>query len=70
MDNDWGTTCYTCHDSHGSEQRHLINIDASAATFLAGRNSQTAWYYDPVTQKAGCFLSCHGESHDPEEYQP
>ncbi len=70
MDNDWGTTCYTCHDSHGSEQRHLINIDASAATFLAGRNSQTAWYYDPVTQKAGCFVSCHGDSHDPEEYQP
>ena len=70
MNNDWGTTCYTCHDSHGSEQLHLINIDASVATFLNNRNSQTAWYYDPVTQRAGCFVSCHGETHDPKEYTP
>ena len=70
MNNDWGTTCYTCHDSHGSEQEHLINLDASAMTFINGRNSQTAWYYDPVTNKAGCFLTCHNETHDPKEYTP
>ncbi|MGW8143723.1 MAG: hypothetical protein ACWGN2_04970 [Anaerolineales bacterium] len=70
LDNNWGTTCYTCHDTHGSEQLHLINFDASAMTFLNGRNSQTAWYYDPVSGKAGCFLSCHGDSHNPEEYTP
>jgi hypothetical protein len=70
MNNNWGTTCYTCHDSHGSEQQHLINLDASAMTFINGRNSQTAWYYDPVTRKAGCFLSCHGQGHDPKEYTP
>ena len=70
LDNDWGTTCYTCHDTHGSEQLHLINFDASAMTFLNGRNSRTAWYNDPVSGQAGCFLSCHGESHNPEEYTP
>ena len=70
MNNNWGTTCYTCHDSHGSEQMHLINFDASAMTFLNGRNSQSAWYYDPASGKAGCFLSCHGEPHNPREYTP
>jgi predicted CXXCH cytochrome family protein len=70
MNNDWGTTCYTCHDSHGSEQEHLLNMDASAMTFINGRNSQTAWYYDPVTGNAGCFLSCHSKLHDPKEYTP
>ena len=70
LDNDWGTTCYTCHDTHGSEQLHLINFDASAMTFLNGRNSRTAWYYDPVSGRAGCFLSCHGESHNPKQYTP
>ena len=70
LNNNWGTTCYTCHDSHGSEQQHLINMDASAMTFLNGRNSQTAWYYDPVTQKAGCYVSCHGKTHNPLVYTP
>ena len=70
MNNDWGTTCYTCHDSHGSEQLHLINFDASVVTFPSNRNSQTAWYYDPVSQTAGCFLSCHGVNHNPYTYHP
>lgn len=70
MNNDLGVTCYTCHDSHGSEQQHLINMDASMMTFLNGRNSQTSWYYDPTTQRAGCFVSCHGETHNPKEYTP
>jgi hypothetical protein len=70
MDNDWGVTCYTCHDTHGSEQLHLINFDASAMTFLNGRNSQTAWFYDQVTGRAGCYLSCHGHTHNPEQYTP
>ena len=70
MDNDWGVTCYTCHDSHGSEQLHLINFDASVMTFLNGRNSQTAWYYDQVTGRSGCYLSCHSKTHNPLQYTP
>jgi hypothetical protein len=70
MDNNWGTTCYTCHDSHGSEQLHLINLDVSVATPLNGRDSQTAWYYDSASGKAGCYVDCHGDTHDPEEYEP
>jgi predicted CXXCH cytochrome family protein len=67
LDNNRGTTCYTCHDTHGSEQLHLINFDASVMSFLDGRNSQTAWYVDS-NQQAGCYLICHGKRHDPSTY--
>ncbi len=70
MNKTWGTTCYTCHDSHGSEQQHLINFDTSVVTPMGARNSQTAWYYDPATGRAGCWLTCHGQGHDPKEYTP
>lgn len=69
LNNNQGTTCYTCHDTHGSEQLHLINFDASVMTFLDGRNSQTAWYLDASGQ-AGCYLVCHGRRHDPLTYTP
>lgn len=56
----FGGTCYMCHDSHGSEQQHLINFDVTTAggiTFYNGTNSQTAWTGD------GCAISCHGQDH-------
>jgi len=61
-----GSACYTCHDTHGSEQLHLININASEATIPAGRNSQTAWY--ATATGGGCFLACHGTEHNPDTY--
>ena len=60
------TACYTCHDTHGSEQLHLININANQATIPAGRNSQTAWY--ATATGGGCYLSCHGTEHNPDTY--
>jgi len=70
LNEDWGTTCYTCHNSHGSEQQHLINFDASVVTFLNGGNSQTAWYPAAGNGRAGCNLICHGDTHNPETYGP
>jgi len=70
MDNNWGTTCYTCHDSHGSEQQHLINFDTSVVTIPSGYDSQTAWFYNASTGRAGCYLQCHGDNHNPEQYTP
>jgi predicted CXXCH cytochrome family protein len=67
LNNNRGTTCYTCHDSHGSEQLHLLNFEAAVITFLDGRDSQTAWYRDSSGQ-AGCYLECHGRRHDPATY--
>lgn len=63
LNRNWGVTCYTCHDSHGSEQLHLLNLDSAAMTFLNGANSQSAWYVDSTGQ-AGCYLICHNRQHD------
>jgi hypothetical protein len=58
-----GATCYACHDTHGSEQEHLINFEIGPMLSVpAGYNSQTAWFV-AGTQK-GCALTCHGETHD------
>ncbi|MBP7694396.1 MAG: hypothetical protein KA764_20910, partial [Anaerolineales bacterium] len=53
--------CYTCHDSHGSEQYFLMNFDTAAVTINAGYNSQTAYVR---TATAGtCYIACHGTQH-------
>ena len=56
------TTCYTCHNSHGSAQTHLINFDASVVTFSGGRNSLTAFI--PSANGGTCALACHGMNHN------
>lgn len=60
------TPCYSCHDSHGSEQENLINFDAAVMTFPAGRNSQTA--FAPSATNNSCYLTCHGANHNPFSY--
>lgn len=70
MNETWGTTCYTCHNTHGSEQRHLINFDTTVVTFRNGFDSQSAWYDASATGRPGCNLICHGDDHNPEEYGP
>lgn len=59
------TACYTCHDTHGSEQAHLLNFDTSVATILEGYDSQTAWSWDQATGTGTCYVSCHGAYHGP-----
>ena len=66
---DEGATCYTCHDTHGSEQLHLINFDTSAVTPLNGSNSQSAWVEITTGNGGGgCFLTCHNKIHNPLTY--
>jgi len=56
------STCYSCHDSHGSEQEHLLNFEIGPQLSVpAGRNSQTAWF--AVGSQYGCALTCHGKEH-------
>lgn len=65
--NDERAPCYVCHDTHGSEQLHLLNLDTSAGiTFYNNRNSQTAWY--ATANGGGCSLRCHGADHNPLAY--
>lgn len=55
-------SCYTCHDTHGSEQDHLINFDTSSnLTIDTGYTSQTAWVWSGTT--GTCYITCHGASH-------
>ncbi len=62
--------CYLCHDTHGSEQLHLINFDTSRVSITGtNRNSQNAW--ELVGNTRTCYLSCHNKSHGSgESYNP
>lgn len=62
-----GTSCKTCHDSHGSAQNtHLIDFDNS----LSVRPSKSGRLeFMEIGHKAGrCYLNCHGKEHNPAEY--
>ncbi len=56
------TPCYVCHDTHGSEQLHLINFDTSVVNISGvNRDSKNAWEFDGTS--GTCFLSCHQQGH-------
>ncbi len=71
-------TCYLCHDTHGSEQLHLLNLDSSIELgsdtyFLPGydgmpTNSQTFWQISPDGSEKTCWLVCHGHDHSRSSY--
>jgi hypothetical protein len=71
-------TCYLCHDTHGSEQLHLLNLDSSIELgsetyFLPGydgmpTNSQTFWQISPDRSEKTCWLVCHGHDHSRSAY--
>jgi hypothetical protein len=64
-------SCYTCHDSHGSEQDHLINFDTSVVSVSLGFNSQNAWQF--ANGVGTCYVACHDGEHgaDPQrQYFP
>ncbi len=71
-------TCYVCHDTHGSEQLHLLNLDSSIEIssdtyFLPGydglpTNSQTFWQISPDGTQKSCWLVCHGHDHSRSSY--
>jgi hypothetical protein len=71
-------TCYLCHDSHGSEQRHLLNLDTTAlngtSTYLLPgydglpTNSQTFWQISPDGSEKNCWLVCHSHDHTSSPY--
>jgi predicted CXXCH cytochrome family protein len=61
-----GTSCKTCHDSHGSAHHpHLIDFDSSSVRpSKSGRLD-----FIVLGRKAGqCYLNCHGKDHDPAQY--
>ena len=57
-------SCYTCHDTHGSEQDHLINFDTSLVSINLSATSQNSWQYNSAAGTGTCFLACHDGEHD------
>lgn len=56
--------CYLCHNTHGSEQYHLINFDRNVPNCLtaASPNTETAFAH-AVGASNSCTITCHGETH-------
>ncbi len=60
------TSCFACHDSHGSTQyKHLINFDAKIV--YANQNGQLS-FTDLGSKSGSCNLLCHSKNHDDEQY--
>lgn len=61
-----GTSCRTCHNPHGSMQYpHLIDLD----NFSVTPSSSGALQFIDLGNRAGeCYLSCHGQDHNPGSY--
>lgn len=63
-----GTSCFTCHDAHGSSQyQHLIRFNED----VVFENKDGKLKYDArgyAARHGSCFLKCHGVEHDPKEY--
>ena len=65
--------CSACHDPHGISatqgnsfnNTHLINFDVN----IVSPNSRGLLMFEDLgTFRGRCYLSCHGENHDPKEY--
>lgn len=69
------TPCNACHDPHGisssqgnsTNHSHLINFDLSIVSPANG--SGRLEYREQGNFAGECYLNCHGEEHDPEDYK-
>ncbi len=62
-----GTSCYTCHASHGSpDNKHLIKFNLNA---VSGDSETGIIRYSTDGFGGGeCYLTCHNHSHNPAKY--
>lgn len=56
--------CFVCHDTHGSENYHLMNFSRNEGSFTAvNPNSTDAFRHAAGTATNSCVCTCHGTSH-------
>jgi uncharacterized CHY-type Zn-finger protein len=63
-----GTSCHTCHSSHGStEYKNLIRFDTE---YVTPSSSGILKYVEKGIAKFSgeCYLTCHGVDHNPKTY--
>lgn len=63
-----GTSCYTCHTSHGSvENRYLIRFNRE---YVSESSSGKMKFVEKGTYSfhGECWLTCHGVDHNPKTY--
>jgi hypothetical protein len=62
-----GTSCYTCHASHSSENNpYLIRFNRQVVDAIQPGNRIE--YRSPLEGSGECYLNCHGHSHNPARY--
>ena len=63
-----GTSCFTCHDAHGSKQyQYLIRFNED----VVKENSAGDLKFQArgvASGQGACYLSCHGVDHNPKSY--
>ncbi len=63
-----GTSCYTCHNSHGSQENKYL-IKFSPQVVSPNKSGQLKFMENGNSRFSGkCFLSCHGVDHNPKSY--
>lgn len=63
-----GTSCYTCHSSHGStENRYLIRFNRDYVTESSSGKRQFV-EKGAYSFHGDCYLTCHGVDHNPKSY--
>jgi hypothetical protein len=63
-----GTSCFTCHNSHGStEYKYLIKFNT---TIVSPNSNGLLKFVEKGSNKFSgeCFLKCHGVDHNPKSY--
>jgi predicted CXXCH cytochrome family protein len=64
--------CAACHDPHGSRQYpHLINFmlrDRTGKTVVGPSSGGRLEYIQTEPGKGTCYLTCHGNNHNPRSY--